>query len=239
MPLRYGRKKTNFKRRKVARRVRRAPYKKKIRRPLPIGGFGRSQLVRLRYCENLTFNALAGGISYNTFRANGPYDPNSTGVGHQPSNWDRWTANFDRYTVVGSRCTAQPFHTLSTGVNPGLILLHLSESGTDLIGAHGAGGVENIIEQPRLSRSARNFGSNLGAGPVKLTRNFSAKKFLKGFKVGLSPYTSDIGSFPTEGAFFEVAVCSPDDSSDPGGIQIRVVIDYIILFSEPKQADAS
>lgn len=241
MPYKKFKSRRNVRKPRSRRIVRKySGYRKyRPRRVLPIGGFGTSSLVRLRYAEVLTYNPTAGNIAINAFRANSVFDPNYTGAGHQPSNYDRWAANFDRYTVVGSRCLVQPFETLASGVNPGMILLHLSEDGTDLSTAHATGGIENILEQPRLTFGARSFGQNNGGRNPSLTKYFSAKKFFKGFKAGADPYSSDISTNPTEGAFFEVAVVSPDDSSDPGSIKVRIIIDYIVLFSEPKLADSS
>lgn len=222
--------------RKPRRAVR--PYRKKTY--LPIGGFANSKLCRLRYVENITFNPGAGLISINAFRANSVFDPNSTGVGHQPSNYDRWAVNYDRYTVLGAKCTVQPFQIASTAVTPGLIVLHVSEDGADLNSAHATGGSQAILEQPRLSWSSRSYGSNNHGGALKITRKFSAKRFFKTKNLlGTSPYSADVAANPTEGAFFEVAVLSPDDTNDPGQIKLRVIIDYVVMFTEPKSPEYS
>ena len=235
MPTKYT--KRTARKRVYKRKPRKAvkPYRRVRRNFLPIGGFSNSHLCRLRYVENITFNPTAGTISINVFRANSVFDPNSTGGGHQPSNFDRWAENYDRYTVFGSKCTVQPFQTAASGVVPGLIVLHVSEDGSALNGAHATGGTQAILEQPRLSWSSRSYGANVNGGALTLTRKFSAKRFFKSKNiVGTSPYSADIAANPTEQAFFEVAVMSVDDTNDPGQIKTRVIIDYVVLFTEPK-----
>lgn len=55
----------------------------------------------LKYTETLQFSSSTGGIvgSTNTFRLNGLYDPNTTGVGHQPYGFDQITPFYSAYTV--------------------------------------------------------------------------------------------------------------------------------------------
>lgn len=216
------------------------PRRRKIRRPLPIGGFPRSLKVKLRYVQTFTLNPVAGGIAVQAFRANSLYDPDQTGVGHQPSNYDRLTDIYDRYTVLGSKCTVKPVQASTTGYQPGTLVLHLSENGGDLAIAHG-NGVDNVLEQPRLVQNYMEIGNmNNIQYPQNISLKFSAKKFF-GIRsvVGKSPYTADTLANPTEGAFYEVAFMSPDDSNDPGAITLRVTIDYIAVMTEPKLADAS
>lgn len=224
------------------RRVKRKPKRKTMVRkykPLPLGGFTASKLVKLRYCELVTLNAGAGTIATNVFRANSLFDPNSSGAGHQPSNYDRLSAIYDRYTVIGSKCTVT-LAPLVSNQNPGLIAVKLSEAGTDLTTIHGSGGIAAVLEQPRISRSYVNTATINGPTMRPLKVGFSAKKFF-GVKnvVGEEPYTADINANPAEMAYFEVAVISGDDSTDPGAFNLYVQVDYIAKMTEPKLNDYS
>lgn len=218
------------------------PYRRRRfgrRRRLPIGGFPRTMMAKLRYSWHGSFNPGAGGIATNSFRANSIYDPDATGAGSQPSNHDRFEAIYDRYTVVGARIMVEPIYAAGTNANPSLAMVKLSELGTDLATAHAAGGVNNCIEQPLSKFSSKNWGVINSWGNKRIWSTYSQKRFFGVKGIGTSPYSAEFGNNPTEGAFFEVALMSPDDASDPGAQQVRVVIEYICVFSELKLADAS
>lgn len=212
---------------------------------LPLGGFPNKLLARLRYCQTFQLNPGIGGIAVQEFRANSIYDPDKSGTGHQPSNRDRLIGTnglYDRYTVLGSKATVftDVFQGVATGT-PGLLALHLSQDGQDMATAHASGGVDNVCEQPHTARSVKHLlYANTGA-PYKLKRHFSAQKFFGIDKklVGMTPYSSDAETNPAEGAFFEVAYMSNDDSADPTAKTFQIQIDYIVMFTEPKLADAS
>lgn len=223
------------------RRKRKAAYSVRRKRNLPVGGFPDKWMARLRYVETITLDAGAGTYAVNAFRSNGLYDPNQTGTGHQPSNFDRLSAIYDRYTVLGSKCTVYPVQIAGSNTAvPAVLILHVSEDGTSVATAHASGGIDNILEQPRLRNSISYVTAINGAKEVVLRKTFSTKKFFGLRDVGaMRPYSADVTGLPDEGAFFEVAAVSPDDTVNPSSITVRVVIDYIALFTEPKIADAS
>lgn len=228
--------------RKYTRRARkpRRRYRRKVMgKYLPLGGMPKSKLVKLRYAHTISMNPTIGTVAQQLFAANDIHDPYRSGVGHQPSNHDRWSAFFDRYCVLGSKCTVYPVHTTTSSVTPGTLMLCLSEDGTTITTAHGAGGIDNLIEQPRLKVSMKSVGMNQSSGLGKLVKTFSAKKFFGGSVVNKADWAGDFGASPSEGAFFEVAFASADNYNDPGSMTFRVVIDYIVLLTEPKLADAS
>lgn len=208
-------------------------------KPLSLGGFPRSMLVKLRYCQLVTLNPAAGAIAINNFRANSLFDPDATGAGHQPSNYDRLTAIYDRYTVLGAKCTVT-LAPITANQLPGIVCVKLSENGNDLTTIHGSGGISAIYEQPRITRSYNNNAYPNSPQMRPLKTYFSAKKFF-GVKniAGVEPYTADINDNPAEMAYFEVAYVSGDDSADPGAVILNVQIDYVAKMTEPKYTDQS
>lgn len=229
--------------RRPRRKVNKALRKRgKARISLPLGGFPTKLMVRLKYVEHVSLNPAAGAAAIQVYRANSLFDPNFTGIGHQPSNYDKIATIYDRYSVVGAKIKVYPVWTSSTtSVTPGTLIVHLSQDGTDLNVAHGSGGISNMLEQPRITRTIRNLGViNNYVKELPLMRFFSAKKFF-GKKADLyaDPYSADIAANPTEVAFFEVAYVSSDDANDPGAMTFRVEIEYIALMTEPKLTDAS
>lgn len=215
--------------------------RRKTRISLPLGGFPTKMMVRLKYVEHVSLNPGAGLAAVQVFRANSLFDPNFTGVGHQPSNYDKVASIYDRYAVLGAKIKCYPVWTEVLNHVPGTLILHLSEDGTDLSTAHAAGGISNMLEQPRISRTIRHLGmANNYVKELPLVRTFSGKKFFgKKADLNADPYSADIGANPIEQAFFECAYVSSDDVSDPGALTFRFEIEYIAMMNEPKLTDAS
>jgi hypothetical protein len=207
---------------------------------LPIGGFATKMLVKLKYVQNFSLDPGVGGIAVHKFRANGLYDPDFTGTGHQPSNFDRLALIYDRYTVLGAKITVYPVWTSNTNLTPPMtVVLHISQAGDDLETAHASGGVSNVLEQPRLSRTIGNVGAFNATNTPRLKKLYSSSKFF-GVKVTpVEPYSANVTSDPGEAAYIEVAGMSPDDIVNPAAQTFRIEIESISLFTEPKLSDAS
>jgi len=190
-------------------------------------------MVKMRYVEGIEINASAGQIGYHYFRANSIFDPNYTGTGHQPLNFDMWSLLYNHYVVVGAKCTAY-FHddnnASSQGVLFGIGLTddHISTSSPSL-----------MMEQGTTSYRMGNGGpaDNSGRG-LKCVRKFSAKKFFNITNItdNTARLGAGIGADPTEVAFFGV-FCghTPGSASDLAPHLITVIIEYLVIWSEPKE----
>lgn len=70
-------------------------------------GFPTKIITILRYIDLYGLTSTAGGIAQQVFSLNSVFDPDVTGVGHQPLYFDRYAAIYNNYRVLGSRITAQ------------------------------------------------------------------------------------------------------------------------------------
>lgn len=68
-------------------------------------GFPNTIITKLRYCDVVTVSGSAGAIGSQIYAANGIYDPDITGVGHQPMWRDTYAAIYNNYVVLGSKIT--------------------------------------------------------------------------------------------------------------------------------------
>lgn len=59
--------------------------------------------VTLRYTETFNFTLASTVGTQQLFRLNSIFDPNSTGVGHQPYGYDQLSALYNRYRVLAAR----------------------------------------------------------------------------------------------------------------------------------------
>ena len=88
----------------IIKKQRRKRYSKKrlnihsFRSPVPL-----KMAATLLYSDQITLNPAAGTVSKHVFSANGLFDPNITGVGHQPRGFDQYMALYNHYTVIGAR----------------------------------------------------------------------------------------------------------------------------------------
>lgn len=214
--------------------------RRRVRMPLPLGGFPNKMRVRLKYVDQISLDATASVAAFKVFRANSLYDPDNDVGGHQPSNFDKLATIYDRYTVTGSMIKVYPLYPSGSSITAPQMVIHLSEGGDDLSTAFTAGGLNNVLEQPKIARNVKNLSSTNSGAPWLWTRKFSAYKFF-GVKdvVGESPYSAGITANPTEGAFFEIGAFSIDGSTNPSATLFRVEIEYIATMTEPKLTDAS
>lgn len=187
-----------------------------------------SQVVKLKYGELVAINAGAGTTATHVFRANGCFDPNYTGVGHQPYGFDQWANFYDHITVIGSRikCTFMPTGSaVSTGTN--MCAITVEDDVT----------TSTSINQ-LLEKTGTVFGySGLSSGKqaLVLRKNFSTKKFFN--LTDVKDNDSVRGLFtqdPTDQAYYHVMASSTDGSSDPGNVMVAVEIEYICVLSERK-----
>jgi len=114
---RYAKKRTLYKR----RFARKKSYKRKA-----LSVFNRRLQVnpsfayaRMRYVEGIFISTSADNVAnIYVYRANSVYDPNKTGVGHQPTNRDYWAERYRDYCVISSVCTVKYVRNLGNTHNP-------------------------------------------------------------------------------------------------------------------------
>ncbi len=226
-----------------SRRRRKRTFSRKSRRrrrtTLPLGGFPLKKLVRFRYVAEITFDATATNPGVQVFRANSLFDPDFTNIGHQPGNFDRWSPLYDHYTVIGSKISIQPVLDDASGVIPGLLVMALTagETKDSLSTAFSLGGLQLVLEQPRLVKQQRQTGNRAPYNNLRM--GFSAKRFF-GLKsvVGQSRYQASMDSNPTDPAHFEIMMM-PLNGNDPDPATFIATIDYLAVLTEPSLIEAS
>lgn len=194
-------------------------------------GLPKSYTTRLHYSSEITLNPTTGAMVPYVYRANSLFDPDYTGVGHQPYGFDQLMTWFDHYTVIGSKITVTVFNNGTTHNTPGYVTVLLSDSGT---AAGSYSSIEHMMEGKQRGNVVCGGLGNPAPTFKYAHKKFSAKKFFhKKALVGASQYRGDASNNPTEGAYFEVVAASMV-GNDPGPITCLVNIEYIAVFTEPK-----
>lgn len=217
-PKRYVRK------RRAARRVtRRAPSW------FP---FGKSRSCKLRYHETITIDPSIGAAGTYTFSANGMYDPNISGVGHQPYGFDQLCALYNHYYVMGAKIRITAVTT-----NAYYIMgVKLCDSNT-----LNSAVPDYIMEQPGFKK--RIIGNNSGAVAPSIVQTFSTRKFFKlkskAFVLADDTLSGSASANPAEQAFFVIVLQPAVSSQDVSIATFQVTVDYVATFVGPKELVAS
>lgn len=179
-----------------------------------------------RYVGTFSINPNVGVANTYTFAANGLYDPDITGTGHQPMGFDQMAAFYNHYEVIGAKIKFIPAPSAEgTAFNFGI---RLDDSGA-VITADREGileGQNNVFKhwpgpylQPR--------------GGFEVMNSFSQKKFF-GDKAGDRETWGDAASNPTDLAYFICYIAPLTTLQDIGSVPCTAVIEYITKWHEPK-----
>ncbi len=235
---RAGRMATNYAVNRIKRWWKGGPRRTKSRRRAPIPqGFPKRQMVKLKYTETINIDPASAVLGSHVFCANGLFDPNVTGTGHQPLYFDQYMVAYDHYTVLGSKIKVTPCNASTSAIIPGAYGIILSDDATVNYTT-----VDSVVESNQGRRFKLYGTDNIPqtAYSKNITKKFSARRFFgKKFVGGASDLKGTTAANPSERANFIVwagslTSTSGGGASDAGNIMLLVEIEYIALLSEPK-----
>lgn len=184
-----------------------------------------STRVTLYYAETgVAINPGVGVAGSYVFAANGLYDPNITGVGHQPTGFDQYMALYNEYVVLGS--TIKVSFASADGTNVSLIGIFLEDfSTTDL-------------DWRRYVENGNGVWSHLdktssGAGCKILTHSADISKFSTQGIYSDDNFSGTASANPGDTHFYHVVVAPFDGTADNASVYINVEIRYDVIFRDP------
>lgn len=214
-PPKYRKKATGARRRPALRRPRRNNVLvNKALHPIP-----QRFITKMKYSETVATDAL--GLFY--FNLNSVFDPNRTGVGHQPYGHDTLATLYNRYRVISCGWRIQcMLASGGTPINVGCIPANDTVTFST---------ISELRENPR----ARYITQNPGAGAMTL----SGKSYLPSL-VGRSKaqymaddrYQAAVGASPQELAILNILTTSNTDVAQAAFIQ--VVLEYTVEWFDIK-----
>lgn len=230
MPF-YRKKKTATRSRRPVRKYRKKSNMiQRINRPV----MPDTVMVKLRYHTNILLDPSVGLAANHFFRANGIYDPDETGSGHQPMGMDQWATFYNHFQVLGSRCTARFVSQADAAA-----------SGTALAGV-GLQRDTTAVTNPDAVVEARDANTRIMTSAnakqeISVSRNFSAKRFFGVKDVRDNDHLQGLcsGSDPGQTAYFNVFLAPLVGSADVVSSTVSVLIEYIVLFKERKELPSS
>jgi hypothetical protein len=173
--------------------------------------------------------SLSGGVTpgSHVFSANGLYDPDITGTGHQPRGFDQIIPLYDHYVVTKSTVRVQMYSRSSdVSIVGGIALLNVSTGQTDFI---------DYMEQARVESSMLPYYLTSGAQPEPRVHymRFNAKEFM-----GVpDPLTAGklqgtVSANPSDGAFYHIFAQATNGSTSCT-VTALVEVEYDVMFIEP------
>jgi hypothetical protein len=194
--------------------------------------FAPRQRVTTRYCEYVSLNPSLGVISDYVFSANGIYDPNVSGTGHQPLGFDQWMGLYDHYHVVSSTIKATFVPADTTAANAaGVCGITIRDSSASLTGADVTLLLENVVlgnqdykQLPLVYDRGTICKAHYDASLFHGVSDLLASSILRGDSI----------NNPSEQAFYHVWIGPLSGGLDLSATTILVEIEYTIVFSEPK-----
>lgn len=184
-------------------------------------GFPRSIITKLKYCDYYELTSTTGALAYQQIRANSIFDPDLTGVGHQPMYRDKYAEIYDHYVVIGSKITATFNHTTSTGSV--IVGIHCDDDNVN------TAGLSTIMEQ---NNTVWNLLGNNGSGQDVSTMTATFEP-LQAFGIDAKNDGSSstaIGSNPNEEHLFQLFAANTVAGTSK--ITVAITVEYTVKFSE-------
>lgn len=193
-----------------------------------------SKRVTIPYYEyQLARTRTAGASTSYFFSANGVFDPNVTGTGHQPMGFDTMMLYYEQYVVMSSKITVTFVNNGANAVRAGVALT--PDTTALVIGD----AVENgLIKFVALDSAGYSTGAGTGTRIKEVSLDCNcASYFSRKTQEEMVNDTTLVGTAaanPTEQVYFCVTTWGgffPDNTA----VNLDVVLEYDVVFWEPRK----
>lgn len=205
------------------RRIRRVRFRKpvvskivRLPRALPA-----KLVIPMRYCTNVRLDASTGTPSQYTYSATSIYDPDSTGIGHQPYTHDQFLPIYNQYRVLKSKITVTFISNGSSSTGHQVCLVWRSNNG----------GTVGDFDTIRETKSAHYKLMADQSTKTTVTHGYNSKKH---YPANYDNINALMGASPSEQVFFCVATTGVNPSVEPVSVDCIVTIDYTVMMWDLK-----
>jgi hypothetical protein len=190
---------------------------------------------KLTYADHASYDPTATVVAYNTYRANGLYDPDYTSTGHQPLGYDQWSALYFCWVVpyVDVEMTLTPGSTDTQGVCYGF----LWQSTPTIVSTD-----VNVLRECSFGKTA--FFVPDSGRPLTLKarvpnwRMFALDE-LDYIEQGPNGFGGCTAQDPARGSYLFTWVGTTINSSDPVSVNVNIKLTYGARFTSPIPQTAS
>lgn len=219
-----------------AKRARYAPIPRPITRKaalVPIGDQAFPNRIgnMHRYVDRVQMTLTSGAGSFR-FSANGLFDPNITGVGHQPMYFDQISALYNFYYVKRSNIKVSLFGPhQESAAQPTLVISLVTDNSS-------SGNFDTEAERPSSSRIlCTDLGTGQGMYP-SIWNTFDAKKRYGSQVVNNPEYRGTSATNPNEQTYFNIQA-SDKALSGLTQLDLLVEINYYTEWNDRKLVSGS
>ncbi len=187
------------------------------------------------YAQTITV-AGAGLVTSKFFTANGLYDPDISGTGHQPIGFDQMMLMYNQFTVLRSSITCR----FTNDGTPAIVGLYLSPDTTAITDPIRL--MENgLITTALVDAASASSGS--GQRQVELKLNCDVARYFgrprgRGILNDVD-LQGTAASNPTEQVYFGVCVWAGRQSTDTPTVYFDVLLKYDTVYFEPRKLTVS
>lgn len=186
-----------------------------------------SKYARLPYYDSNSLTAPANGLSTAyVFTANGLYDPNISGVGHQPMGFDQLMLFYEHYCVLSAKITVNFYNVdIDDHCVVGILIAPDATIETSPSKLNENGMLVKKFAEPNTSGSSHTSATvSVNLGKVNGKKDVTAEDDMRG----------DIASNPTEQTYIHIFVYNIT-SANTVVIPFECTIEYTAKFTEPRK----
>lgn len=217
-----------------SKRMRPASYKskkyakKRVPRSMSIPnigvGFPDKIKVTHRYVDNFAMAQSAGLKAKYNIRCNGLFDPNTTGIGHQPAWFDTMKEIYDHYYIVASRIkiTMVPQPSVTAAL---LCNVFINDDTADAAG--------NILANAENSTAKNKVSCTVPGAPTILYSSYSHAKVYGGSLLSDDNQRGTRATDPDEESFYTITT-QPLDFNSAWQAFYMVEVEYDAIWVERK-----
>lgn len=167
----------------------------------------------------------AGAAAVQVIAANGLYDVDITGIGHQPTGFDQYMALYNEYVVTDAEIEVFFFNKDTTyPMQIGIAFLDFNTTSTDTRRY-----IENGNCVSKIIGNATGATPNIGSLRMKAhIQNFTKKQNI----LTENGFSGSSTANPVDTNFFHVWA-APVEAVDAGEVLCRIVVTYKVLFRDP------
>jgi len=235
---------------RIRRNTRMRRFRRYISPGLTLGAFPQRKTVAIRYIDDLTLDASAGGIAKDIYNVTSVYDPYVAAGGHQPMFHDTYSLIYEKYKVnyATIRFVALSTHCVNT-TSPSLFegtnvtdtqyfaaneracrMFILKDSSTSDLPAN----LNTLIEE-----GARNlkwkYCPQTTNGSIPSVKMSCAPHKLLGLSRNDDQLNSLVSGNPPTACYFIVGVEGLGGGFNPDSMKFQVIITYNVTYYELKK----